>query len=73
MSNVKINDTSFVRDLHSKAILNTDKNGLANYMIRRTIAKQQQEESQETKNKISVLESEIYEIKSMLTELLKRT
>ena len=72
MSNVKINDTTYVRDLHSKAILNTDKNGLNDYLIKRKIAKQQQDDAQETKNKIVYLEMEMMEIKNMLTELLKR-
>lgn len=73
MSNVKINDTAFVRDLYSKAILNTDKKGLNDYMNRREIAKQQQNDARETKNKIAALETELTEIKSMLIELLKRT
>lgn len=73
MSNVKINDTAFVRDLYSKAILNTDKKGLNDYMNRREIAKQQQNDARETKNKIATLETELTEIKSMLIELLKRT
>jgi hypothetical protein len=35
---VRIEDTSLIRDIHSKAILNTDKAGLNDYLMKREIA-----------------------------------
>ena len=41
---VQVEDSSFVRDIHSKAILNTDRIGLQNYYIQRDLHKKEQAE-----------------------------
>ena len=41
---VRIGETALIRDIHSKAILNTDKAGLNDYLMKRVIAKKQQDE-----------------------------
>ena len=58
-----------IRDIHSKAVLNTDKAGLNDYMMKREIAKKQKEEQSETKMRLAQLEQDMSEIKNMLIEI----
>lgn len=58
-----------IRDMNSKAVLNTDKAGLNDYMIKRNIAKKQQEEQSETKMRLAQLEEDMTEIKNLLIEI----
>ncbi len=63
---VQVNDSTFVRDTHSKAILNTDINGLNEYRMKREIAKRQQEEKQQDKQRLDKLEQDMQDIKQLL-------
>jgi glutamine synthetase len=69
MDTIQIKDTKLVRDIHSKAILNTDKAGLQEYYVKKEIAKKQQHEQFETKQKLQKLEQEMAEIKTLLQEI----
>ena len=69
MKQVQITDTAFVRDIHSKAILNTDKKGLNEYLIKRDIAKKKQMEETESKKRLEKLEKDIQEIKELLLKM----
>ena len=69
MKQVKIPDTHFVRDIHSKAILNTDKKGLNDYLMKRDVAKKQQSEKNETKVRLDKLENDMQEIKELLLKM----
>jgi hypothetical protein len=69
MDKVKITDSSFVRDIHSKAILNTDKRGLEEYLVKKEISKKQSLEIQETKQRLTAIEQDMQDIKSLLLEL----
>lgn len=69
MKQVKITDTSFVRDIHSKAILNTDKRGLNEYLMKRDLAKKKQMEENVTKNRLEKLEKDIQEIKELILKM----
>lgn len=69
MKQVQIPDTHFVRDIHSKAILNTDKKGLNDYLMKRDIAKKQQSEKNETKVRLDKLENDMQEIKELLLKM----
>jgi hypothetical protein len=66
---VKIPDTSYVRDVHSKAILNTDRKALEEYKLKKEIAKRQSEESEETKMRLNLIEKEMQEVKQLLLDL----
>tara|TARA_B100000513_G_C11738731_1_gene129498 strand:+ start:139 stop:375 length:237 start_codon:yes stop_codon:yes gene_type:complete len=75
MQVVQTEDKRFVRDLHSKALLNTDRVALENHRRRRAIESQQQTEWEEMKNKVEELNNvriEMLEIKSLLQELLNK-
>ena len=69
---VQVEDTSFVRDIHSKAILNTDRVGLQNYYIQRDLYKKEQAEKLQTSNRLTQLEEDMSEIKTMLRQLVSK-
>ena len=67
---VRIEDTALIRDIHSKAILNTDKAGLNDYLMKREIAKKQQAEQVQTKDRLNKIENDMSEIKNLLVQLV---
>lgn len=70
MTLVGIKDNALlVRDTHSKAVLNTDKNGLNEYLMKRQLAKQELEEKNETKMRLAQLETDMRDIKNLLVEI----
>ena len=69
---VQVEDTSFVRDIHSKAILNTDRTGLQNYYVQRDLYKKEQNEKQQASNRLTKLEEDMSEIKTMLRQLVSK-
>ena len=71
MDTVRIPDTKLIRDINSKAILNTDKAGLNDYLMKKEIAKKQQYEQSETKEKLQKLETEMSEIKALLSDIAR--
>ena len=73
MKVIQTEDTSFVRDLHSKALINTDRVALENHRKRKQIEIQQAQKWQQMETKVEELHNarnEILEIKSLLQELL---
>jgi hypothetical protein len=64
-------DKHLVRDVSNRAILNTDRVGLENYLAQRQLAKQRMAEQEEMKNKVNKLEEDITDIKGMLRELVQ--
>ena len=72
MEKVAIKDSKFVRDIHSKAILNTDRVGLQNYYTQRELYRKEQAEKIEASNRLTQLEEDMSEIKTMLRELVSK-
>ena len=75
MKVVQTEDRSFVRDLHSKALINTDRVALENHRKRRKIEIQQARKTQQMENKLEELNNmrnEILEIKGLLQEVLNK-
>ena len=60
---------NLVRDTHSKAVLNTDRIGLQDYLQKREIAKKEMSEKAETKQRLAKIEEEMAEIKFLLREM----
>ena len=60
---------NLVRDMHSKAVLNTDRAGLQDYMQKREMAKKEISEKLETKQRLAKIEEEMSEIKDLLREI----
>ena len=75
MEVVQTEDTSFVRDLHSKALINTDRVALENHRKKRQIERQQAQKWQQMETKVEELDNmrnEILEIKGLLQEVLNK-
>jgi len=69
MTLVKVKDSTYVRDINSKAILNTDRNGLDEYNMKREIAKRQNLEKEKDKDRLNKLEQDMQEIKQLLQNI----
>ena len=75
MEVIQTEDTSFVRDLHSKALINTDRVALENHRKRKQIEIQQARKWQQMEIKVEELNNmrnEILEIKGLLQEVLNK-
>ena len=75
MKVVQTEDNSFVRDLHSKALINTDRVALENHRKKRKIEILQSKKWQQMENKVEELNNmrnEILEIKGLLQEVLNK-
>ena len=75
MEVIQTEDTSFVRDLHSKALINTDRIALENHRKKRQIEIQQIRKWQQMEIKVEELNNmrnEILEIKGLLQEVLNK-
>ena len=58
-----------VRDTHSKAVLNNDRKALNEYLMKVESAKKQNAEKEETKMRLTKLEENMSEIKTLLLEI----
>ena len=75
MKVIQTEDNSFVRDLHSKALINTDRVALENHRRKRQLEMQQTQRLQEMEIKVEELNnvrSEILEIRGLLQKLLNK-
>jgi len=63
---------SLARDVRSNAIVNTSKNEYQIYMNRIRSREQQSDEIRNTIKEINVLKQELFEIKNLLKEVLKK-
>ena len=75
MKVVQTEDKSFVRDLHSKALINTDRVALENHRKKRQREIQQARKWQQMETKVEELNNmrnEILEIKGLLQEVLNK-
>jgi len=73
MNVIQTEDNSFVRDLHSKALINTDRIALENHRKKRQVEIQQAQRLQEMEMKVKELvtvKDEMLEIKSLLQKLV---
>ena len=70
MTYLKVKEApQYVRDTHSKAILNADRTSLEEYYNKREIAKKQQSEVIKSSNRVEKLEQDMQEIKQLLYKL----
>jgi hypothetical protein len=63
---------SLARDIRSNAIVNTSKNEYQIYMNRIRSREQQSDEIRNTIKEINVLKQELFEIKNLLKEVIKK-
>ena len=63
---------SLARDVRSNAIVNTSKNDYQIYMNRIRSREQQSDEIRNTVKEINLLKQELFEIKNLLKEVIKK-
>lgn len=69
---VKVKDSPFVRDINSRALLNTDENAKNEYLTKVRLLKTQKEEINTVKSEISAVKQDMQEIKLLLAKLLEK-
>ena len=75
MQHVQTEDPRFVRDIHSKALLNTDYNALQRHRKERLYFQKQQDDINILRSQVEELSSirvEMLEIKGLLKEIIKK-
>ena len=65
-------DRDLVRDMHSKAIINTNKSAYLAAVQRKKVFQQQKDELREATREINILKCEMHEIKSRLIKLVAK-
>ena len=69
---VKVNDTSYVRDTNSMALMNTDEQARNDYYAKVRMLQNQKDEINKVKSEISEVKDDIKELKSMMAQLLSK-
>ena len=75
IQHVQTEDPSFVRDIHSKALLNTDYNALQRHRKERAYFQKQQNDINMLRSQVdelSKVREEMLEIKGLLKEIIKK-
>ena len=75
MQHVQTEDPRFVRDIHSKALLNTDYNALQRHRKERAYFQKQQNDINMLRSQVdelSKVREEMLEIKGLLKEIIKK-
>lgn len=68
---IQTEDSSLLRDAHSKALLNKNTAALNEYKARKQFLQKTKEEETNTKERLQKLEQDMSEIKSLLIDLVK--
>ena len=69
MNIISTEDRELVRDLNSKALINKNMAGLAEYNQRKNIILNKMKQEEQTQSRLERLESDMTEIKNMLCEI----
>jgi septal ring factor EnvC (AmiA/AmiB activator) len=67
---VKVDESSFLRDTNSMALLNLDKSAKEEYYLKSKLLNTQKEEINKINNEIDSLKTDISDIKNMLIQIL---
>ena len=76
IQHVQTEDPRFIRDVHSKALLNTDYNALQQYRRERVYFQNQQNDINILRTQVdelTVIREEMLEIKILLNEVIKKS
>lgn len=72
MTFVKVEDSTFVRDINSKALINQDYSARDEYYAKVRMLTANKNEINKLNNDVTELKSELFEIKSLLKQLLTK-
>lgn len=69
---IKVTDTTYVRDTRSNALVNKDIGGLNDYKMKRKLAEAQKHEINNVKKQMESIKSDVEEIKELMRQLLNK-
>lgn len=69
---LKVEGTSYYRDMTSKALVNADVSGLEEYKAKRKFAESQRQEINNLKKEMECIKGDVLEIKEMMRQLLNK-
>jgi chaperonin cofactor prefoldin len=72
MAIVKVENTTYVRDTHTMALINTDISGLEDYKMKSRLLTNQKNEINKVKNEINDIKDDVKIIKELLMQLSSR-
>lgn len=72
MTLVPVPGTTLIRDTKSMALINQDRNGLEDYMKKRSILASQKEEINKLKSDVQDIKSDMQEIKHLVMKLIEK-
>tara|TARA_B100001063_G_C16426920_1_gene386922 strand:- start:89 stop:322 length:234 start_codon:yes stop_codon:yes gene_type:complete len=65
-------EQDLVKDMHSKAVINTNKNAYLAAVQRKKVLLAQKDELRDATREINILKSEMHEIKNLLVKLVEK-
>ena len=69
---LKVTDTTYIRDTRSNALVNKDTGGLNDYMTKRKFAEAQKQEINNVKKQMESIKSDVQEMKDLSRQLLNK-
>jgi hypothetical protein len=69
---VKVDNSSFVRDTSSMAIMNTDEAARSDYKMKAKLLQTQKQEINKVKSEIENIKNDVSEIKNLMLKLLDK-
>jgi hypothetical protein len=69
MAIVKVENTTYVRDTHTMALINTDISGLEDYKMKSRLLTNQKNEINNIRNEINEVKDDVRTIKELLLQL----
>lgn len=69
---LKVEGTSYFRDMNSNALVNKDINGLEDYKAKRKFAETQRQEINNLKKEMECIKDDVLEIKQLMRQLLNK-
>lgn len=67
---LQVNDTNYVRDTNSMALINNDRSAREEYLNKSKAVKSQKEEINSIKTEITSIKSDVNDIKELLKQLI---
>jgi FtsZ-binding cell division protein ZapB len=69
---LKVEGTSYFRDIKTNALVNKDVNGLEEYKAKRKFAESQRQEINNLKKEMECIKGDVQEIKELMRQLLNK-
>ena len=72
METVKVTGTNYIRDINTRALINTDETARNEYYSKVRMLKNQKDEINKVKTEVESIKNDVSEIKSLLLQLMDK-